>query len=128
VGSLEALGALVGEDTKPIVAALDAIRGELYLQVTGAVRSEPVCLPPDAIEGWLETIAPSASAPSVILVGEAAVKIPALASRAVQVLATEDHALPHARGVWLAGRGRAAGAADLVEPVYVRAPEITMPR
>jgi len=127
VGSLEALAALVPDESKPIVAAVSAIRGELYLQVAGAARSEPVCLAPDAIEAWLESIAPSAVAPEVILVGEAAEKIPALSSRTVRLLSADDHALPHARGVAVAARGRPAEPADLVEPVYVRAPEITTP-
>ncbi len=127
VGSLEALAALAPDPSVPIVAAVAAIRGELYLQVCGAARSEPVCLPPDAIEAWLESIAPSVTARDVILVGEAAVKIPALSSRAVTLLATDDHALPHARGVARVGKARGAGPADLVEPVYVRAPEITTP-
>ena len=127
VGSLEALAALVPDQDKPILAAVGAIRGELYLQVAGAARSEPVCLAPDAIAAWLETIAPTAVAPEVILVGEAAEKVPALPSRKVTLLSAGDHALPHARGVAIVGRGRAAGAADLVEPVYVREPEITTP-
>ena len=127
VGSLEALAALVPDRTKPIVAAIAAIRGELYLQAAGAARSDPVCLAPEAIERWLEALAPSADAPEVILVGEAAAKIPPLPSRRVTLLAGGDHALPHARGVAIVGRERPAAAADLVEPVYVRAPEITTP-
>lgn len=127
VGSLEALAAMVPDQSKPIVAAVSAIRGELYLQVAGAARSEPLCLPPDAIAAWLETIAPSATAPEVILVGEAAEKIPALPSRKITLLSSGDHALPHGRGVATVGRGRAAEPADAVEPVYVRAPEITTP-
>jgi tRNA threonylcarbamoyladenosine biosynthesis protein TsaB len=128
VSSLEALAALVGDDTKPILAAIDAIRGELYVQLAGSARSEPVCLSPDAIEGWLESIAPPVAAPELILVGEAAAKIPTLASRTVTLLATGEHALPHARGVAIVGRGRAAVSANHLEPVYVRPPEITMPR
>lgn len=127
VGSLEALAALAPDQTRPVVAAVAAIRGELYLQVSGAARSEPVCLPPGSIESWLEDIAPRAVSPELILVGEAAEKIPALPSRRATLLSTGDHALPHARGVALVGRGRAASSADLVLPVYVRAPEITTP-
>jgi tRNA threonylcarbamoyladenosine biosynthesis protein TsaB len=127
VGSLEALAALVGDDTKPIVAAIDAIRGELYVQVAGSAQSEATCLRPEAIEEWLEAKAPSVDAPEVILVGEAAVKIPAFSARTSRLLTTGEHVLPHARGVASVGRGRAAVAADLLEPVYVRAPEITMP-
>ena len=126
VGSLEALAALAGDDTKTIVSAIDAIRGELYLQAGGASRSEPVCLAPGAIEAWLDEVAPASR--ELVLVGEAAVKIPPLASRTVTLLTEGDHALPHARGVALVGRGRAAASVDLLEPVYVRAPEITTPR
>jgi tRNA threonylcarbamoyladenosine biosynthesis protein TsaB len=127
VGSLEALAALAPDRTKPVIAAIAAIRGELYLQACGAVTSAPVCLAPAAIEAWLEEVAPLASAPDLVLVGEAAVAIPPLPARSVQVLAIDDLALPHARGVALAGWGKAAVPADLLEPVYVRAPEITTP-
>src|SRR5262249_34879827 len=72
VTSLEALAALVGDDTKPIVAAVDAIRGELYVQVAGNVRSEPVCLRPEAIASFVESVAPQRAEPDVVLVGEAA--------------------------------------------------------
>lgn len=127
VGSLEALAALAGDATKTIVSAIAAIRGELYLQVGGASRSEPVCLAPGAIEAWLDEVAPASRERELVLVGEAAAKIPPLASRTVTLLTEGDHALPHARGVALVGRGRAAASVELLEPVYVRAPEITTP-
>lgn len=125
VGSLEALAALAGGGARTIVAAIAAIRGELYLQVCGALRSEPVCLAPGAIAAWLDEVAPEAR--ELVLVGEAAAKIPPLASRTATLLAEGDHALPHARGVALLGRGSAAASVDRLEPVYVRAPEITTP-
>ncbi|MBX3264715.1 MAG: hypothetical protein KF782_33895, partial [Labilithrix sp.] len=110
-------------------AAIDAIRGELYVQVVaGGARSEPACLPPEAIEAWLEAIAPARSAPEIVLVGEAAAKIPELAARALKRLTAGEHALPHARGVALVGRALPPVAADALEPAYVRAPEITTPR
>jgi tRNA threonylcarbamoyl adenosine modification protein YeaZ len=123
VGSLEAMVALVSEQASLVVAAIDAIRGELYVQAFSgaAARSEPACLLPDAIPSWLDALAPSGR---VILVGEAAQKI-ALPSRETTLLATGDHALPHARGVAQAGMHKAPMAPDLVEPVYVRPPEIT---
>lgn len=127
VGSLEALAALVPDRDALVVAAVDAIRGELYVQVGGAGRAGPVCLPPDRIEAWLDAVLPGASL-RVVLVGEAADKIPPFASRAVTVLSTGEHAAPHARGVAAVGRTRAPTAPDVIEPLYVRAPEITMPK
>jgi tRNA threonylcarbamoyladenosine biosynthesis protein TsaB len=129
VTSLEALAALVPAESKPIVAAVDAIRGELYLQVIGgSAPSEPVCLRPEEIDAWLESIAPRATSPELVLVGEAASKIPELPARRVTLLGEGDHALPHARGVAAIGRGRAAVPVDTLEPIYVRPPEITVPR
>jgi tRNA threonylcarbamoyladenosine biosynthesis protein TsaB len=122
VGSLEAMAALV--DAPLVVPAIDAIRGELYVQAAGAVSSEPVCLAPDAIAAWLDALTDRAQ--PVVLVGEAASKI-ALPSRQVTLLTANEHALPHARGVMIAGRGRAPVPADLLEPMYVRAPEISTP-
>ncbi|HVH41381.1 MAG TPA: hypothetical protein VM925_03530, partial [Labilithrix sp.] len=127
VSSLEALAASAGNEATPIVAAVSAIRGEVYVQLVGGARPAPVCLAPGAIEAWLEAIAPSATSPELILVGEAATKLPPLPSRRVTILSTGEHALPHARGVASVGRARVAEPADLLEPLYVRAPEITMP-
>lgn len=128
VGSLEALAALVpGGDDALVVAAVSAIRGELYVQACGAARSEPVCLPPDQIEGWLDAIAPGTDR-RVVLVGEAATSVPPLGARAVSVLSTGEHAAPRARGVAAVGRARAAVPPDLIEPLYVRPPEISTPK
>jgi tRNA threonylcarbamoyl adenosine modification protein YeaZ len=125
VGSLEAMAALVTDEERgsasAVVAAIDAIRGELYVQAFAPGPSEPVCLAPDAIPAWLEAIAPAGR---VVLVGEAAQKI-TLPAHETTVLATGDHALPHARGVALGGMKKAPSPPDLVEPVYVRPPEIT---
>lgn len=125
VGSLEALAALVPERDVLIVAAIDAIRGEVYVQALGVATSEPVCLRPDEIAGWLDGVS---SHQAVVLVGEAAKKIPPLPSRDVKLLTEGDHALPHARGVALAARTRDPVDADRLEPVYVRAPEISVPK
>jgi tRNA threonylcarbamoyladenosine biosynthesis protein TsaB len=128
VGSLEALAALAPAGDAPVLAAGDAIRGELYVQLCGraGALADPVCLPPGAIASWLDGVT---DASELVLVGEAAAKIGALSSETRArttraLLTTGDLALPHARGVARLGRGRAPGP---VEPVYVRAPEITMP-
>jgi tRNA threonylcarbamoyladenosine biosynthesis protein TsaB len=128
VSSLEAMAALVPQasaDPAPvIVAAIDAIRGELYVQVVGGVPSPPVCLLPDAIAGWLEGVT---SARDVVLVGEAASKI-SLPSWKVTLLCAGDFALPHARGVGVVGRRKDPVRPDVLEPLYVRPPEITKPK
>lgn len=117
VTSLEAMIALAGDQGDAVVvAAIDAIRGEVYVQAAGR---EPVCLRPEDFPGWL------GEAPRVVLVGEAAKKLSCVGCT---YLDRPELALPHARGVVLAGRTRAATPADLVEPAYVRPPEITVPR
>lgn len=132
VSSLEAMAALAREHERPegdgvvTIAAIDAIRGELYLQAfrdRDRPVDEPVCLPPGEIEGWVARVAGEAP---LVLVGEAASKIPETTrARAVTILGGGDHALPHARGVFAAAKDKAAAPPELVTPIYVRAPEIT---
>jgi tRNA threonylcarbamoyladenosine biosynthesis protein TsaB len=100
VSSLDAMCALVAERA---VAAIAAIRGELYL---GSPGVEPVCLPPDRIEAWLSENGLGAAK----RIGEAW---------------TDDGALPHARGVVLAARHVKPVSPDATLPIYVRQPEIT---
>jgi tRNA threonylcarbamoyladenosine biosynthesis protein TsaB len=117
VTSLEAMIALAGDQgDAQVVAAIDAIRGEVYVEAPGR---EPACIRPEDFEQWLGDVG------RVVLVGEAAKK---LSCANCTYLDRPDLALPHARGVVLAGRARAAMPADLVEPAYVRPPEITMPK
>lgn len=85
-----------------------------------------MCLAPDAIEAGLDAISAPGAAPKAILAGEAAAKMKL--SREVVRLSTGEHALPHARGVALAGRTIPAMDVNLLEPVYVRPSEITQPR
>jgi len=124
VSSLDAMAALAPFESpgRSVIAAIDAIRGEVYL---GSPDVEPTCLAPDAIAAWVEANIPPGP---ITLVGEASAKIPELDGRKVERLATGEHALPHARGVALAGRALAPSPADALEPIYVRAPEITVAR
>lgn len=105
VSSLDAMCVLAAEPApaQRCVAAIAAIRGELYL---GSPGIEPVCLPPDRIDAWLA----ANGLTDAKRIGEAW---------------TSDGALPHARGVAIAARGRKAALPDSVEPIYVREPEIT---
>lgn len=131
VTSLEAMAALatLQEDADcTYLPVIEAIRGEVYVQAFGARTSEALCVLPSAIPAWLESMAPVVSAPRIVLVGEAAAKVelpePWQATRRQE----GDQALPHARGVALVARTRQPTDADTLEPLYVRAPEITVPK
>lgn len=129
VSSLEAMAVLAREavvDASWIVSAIAAIRGEIYLQAFGTTDVEPTCLAPEAFLSWLDGI----TRDPIVLVGEAARPLVSLIpnERVLRVLDDGDFALPHARGVALAARGKAAMPAELALPIYVRAPEISTPR
>lgn len=131
VTSLEALAALARTDEDvdcTYLSVIDSIRGEVFVQASGARTSEALCLHPSAMPAWLESLAATSPSRRIVLVGEAAAKVELPEPWEVRRLQDGDHALPHARGVALVARTRDATDADRLEPLYVRPPEITVPR
>lgn len=131
VTSLEALAALARTDEDAdctYLSVIDSIRGEVFVQASGARTSEALCLHPSAMPVWLESLAATSPSRRLVLVGEAAAKVELPEPWEVRRLQDGDHALPHARGVALVARSRDATDADRLEPLYVRPPEITVPR
>lgn len=108
--SLEAMLAIAGD-----VAAVDAIRGEVYVQAKGR---EPACIRPEDFPAWLGDVSGT-----VALAGDAAKRL-----SCPGCVHLDEPKLPHARGVYLAARDRPPTPLDALEPVYVRAPEITYPK
>lgn len=134
VRSLEAMIARAEEllpsaGPRIVLAALEAIRGEVYVEaLRGSESLGPVCLPPDAVPVWLAPLL-AGEPPALVVVGEGAPRLEA-ALAPLGAVRVEDPRLaaPHARGVARVARTRAAIDPDALEPAYVRAPEITTPR
>jgi tRNA threonylcarbamoyladenosine biosynthesis protein TsaB len=128
VTSLDALAHGLGGDAL-VVSAVAAGKGEIFLQ---ARRGDRVVLAPAHIlvarvaASVAEVAAPGER---IVVAGEAArdVDWSALGDRLALELAP-PHDLPRATSIAAIARGRAADDADTLEPLYVRAPEITMPR
>lgn len=102
-----------------VVAALDAMKGEVYVRVTGET---PFFAAPDVASA--RVIAALGDARAVV-VGSMAGAL-SLGAR-VRTVVTPPHDVPHAAAIGRIGAVRApSGVADL-EPEYVRAADVTRP-
>ncbi len=125
VGSLEALLATVephaaaGAVKRAVrVAFLEAMRGELFVQVEG---EEPVVV---KLEGLADHVAAIAG-DALLAVGQAAEHV---TDPRAQKRTAAPHDLPHARFVAQLAATRAPSDLLDLEPRYVRAPDITRPK
>ncbi len=127
VTSLDALAH--GIDAQLVASVLGAGKGEVFVQ---ARRDGKVVLGPShvvlaEVGAYLAKIAGASSA--VVVAGEdaAGLDLAALGPRATIVTAS-PHDLPRASAVGRIALSREPDDTDALEPLYVRPPEITMPR
>ena len=128
VTSLDAVTYGLGGDAL-VVSAVAAGKGEIFVQ---ARRGDRLVLAPTHI--LIARVAASVAevaAPDerIVVAGEAAREVDwsPLGDRVALEL-TPPNDLPRAASLAAIARGRAPDDADTLEPMYVRAPEITMPR
>jgi tRNA threonylcarbamoyladenosine biosynthesis protein TsaB len=125
VTSLDAIEHGLAAGDAAVASVLDAGKGEVFLQVRLGPR---LLLAPthvraeDAVARVLEVSLGRA----VVVAGEAGARL--AWSPSVRLAADPPHDLPRASTVGRIALGRTADDADALEPLYVRPPEITMPR
>jgi tRNA threonylcarbamoyladenosine biosynthesis protein TsaB len=128
VTSLDAVAfGVVAAAGEAVASLLEGGKGELFVQVrlNGALVVAPVNVAMPRVAELLAAVACS----SMALVGEAASAITtASLPFASRVLREPPNDLPRATSVGRLAMGRAPDDADAVEPLYVRAPDITKPR
>jgi tRNA threonylcarbamoyladenosine biosynthesis protein TsaB len=117
-----------------VVPVLDALRGDVFVQAFGAADGpigEPAVIAASAVEPWLSSLPEDTRARPVHVVGAAAWGVPlgTLTTRDVCRPQGWDSVVPHASGVAAAARAFASQVdPDALEPAYVRAPSITLPK
>jgi tRNA threonylcarbamoyladenosine biosynthesis protein TsaB len=115
VTSLEAIAAQAqAGDKDAVVAVLDAMRAELFVEATGAVRRPPQIVRREAFEAWRAELAVEAGGARIVVVGDAA--------------PIAEGVPPHARAVARVALGRAPQSPDAVEPFYIRGADVTLPK
>jgi tRNA threonylcarbamoyladenosine biosynthesis protein TsaB len=128
VTSLDALAHGLGGAGELVVSVVDGGKGEVFVQ---AVRAGLVVVPPSHVKvaDVAERLAGAcAGAGRILVVGEPAAGIDWSRLGPVARLVDPPHDLPRATAVGLLALSRPAEHADSLEPLYVRPPEITMPK
>lgn len=123
VTSLDAVAhGVVPEPGEVVASALSAGRGELFVQVAG--RRAPSHVRVERAATW---ILDGAAGARVVVAGEGALALTGGAA-ALRTLAAPPHDVPRALAIGRIASTRAPDALDLLEPAYVRPPEITTPK
>ncbi len=128
VTSLDAVAyAIVAGEGEAVASLLEAGKGELFVQV--ALRGVLVVPPVNVVTSRAAELLASVACASMVLAGEASASVDARALPfPVRVLREPPNDLPRAASVGRLAMGRPADDPDAVEPLYVRAPDITKPR
>ena len=131
VTSLDAVAFGVGVGVEVVVASVIAGgKGEVFLQARrgGALLVEPTHVRTGEA---VATLAAAAAGAPLVVVGEAARDLDWSPLPSARLLTDEPHDLPRAEAIARIAASRAHSSpadADSLEPLYVRPPEITMPR
>ncbi len=137
VDAFAALAFEHAEEETPVVVAIDARKSEVYLSVVcvrgGARRDVEVLAPPIHVRpehAWSAIVAVCGDAPQVI--GDGVSLVPDLARRArPRTGAALVRVVPTAVAVAIVAASRHArepiDEVDILEPLYVRPPDVTMP-
>jgi tRNA threonylcarbamoyladenosine biosynthesis protein TsaB len=127
VTSLDALA--LGLEGEFVASVVGAGKGEVFVQVRsrpGELVLAPAHVRFDELPVRLAAVAGGAR---MVVAGEAAAQIDwAPLGERVELVTAPPHDLPHASAVGRIARARSAEDAEALEPIYVRPPEITMPR
>jgi tRNA threonylcarbamoyladenosine biosynthesis protein TsaB len=125
VTSLDAVA--FGVDGEVVVSVVAAGKGELFVQVK---RGDTLLLEPAhvAFGDVVTRVASAAGGGGFVVVGEAARELDWSSVPAARLVSNAPHDLPRAEAIARIAASRAAQDADALEPVYVRPPDITMPR
>jgi tRNA threonylcarbamoyladenosine biosynthesis protein TsaB len=134
ITSLDALayGIAGAEDARAVVSVVPAGKAEVFVQATraGVLLVPPSHFPRTLVASVLaDALGAGAPRAGVVVVGEAARGIDwSTLGAAVDFAFEPPYDLPRACSAGRLALGRAPDDADALEPVYVRPPEITLPK
>jgi tRNA threonylcarbamoyladenosine biosynthesis protein TsaB len=121
------VGVDVGVEVDIVASVLAAGKGEVFVQ---ARRRADLVLPPSHVplRDAVARLAAVAAGARLLVVGEAARQVDWSSVPAARLVSSAPNDLPRAEAIARIAASRAAQDADALEPVYVRPPDITMPR